>query len=79
LTGRLLITAASFDNPDDVAIVIHNYRWRLGMAAGERKYDDCHSFDHRINNTLEDAANRATYPDVRAYKIILSKYSLPDH
>jgi pimeloyl-ACP methyl ester carboxylesterase len=33
-------TAASFDNPDHVAIVIHNYRWRLSLAAGEPKYDD---------------------------------------
>ena len=33
-------TAASFDNPDHVAIVIHNYRWRLGLAEGEPKYDD---------------------------------------
>jgi pimeloyl-ACP methyl ester carboxylesterase len=33
-------SAASFDNPDHVSIVIHNYRWRLGMAAGERQYDD---------------------------------------
>jgi len=33
-------TAASFNNPDYVAIVIHNYRWRLGLAAGETKYDD---------------------------------------
>ena len=33
-------TAASFNNPDYVAIVIHNYRWRLGLADGERKYDD---------------------------------------
>jgi pimeloyl-ACP methyl ester carboxylesterase len=32
-------TAASFDNPDYVAIVIHNYRWRIGLADGERKYD----------------------------------------
>jgi pimeloyl-ACP methyl ester carboxylesterase len=32
-------TAASFDNPDHVAIVIHNYRWRLSLAEGERKYD----------------------------------------
>ena len=29
-------TATSFDNPDHVAIVIHNYRWRLGLAEGER-------------------------------------------
>jgi pimeloyl-ACP methyl ester carboxylesterase len=32
-------TAAAFDNPDHVAIVIHNYRWRLSLAAGEPKYD----------------------------------------
>ncbi|GAA1560812.1 alpha/beta hydrolase [Kribbella lupini] len=32
-------TAASFDNPDHVAIVIHNYRWRLSLAEGERRYD----------------------------------------
>jgi pimeloyl-ACP methyl ester carboxylesterase len=33
-------TAASFDNPDHVGIVVHNYRWRLGLAEGEAKYDD---------------------------------------
>jgi pimeloyl-ACP methyl ester carboxylesterase len=33
-------TAAAFANPDHVAIVIHNYRWRLGLAPGEPKYDD---------------------------------------
>jgi pimeloyl-ACP methyl ester carboxylesterase len=33
-------TATAFDNPDHVAIVIHNYRWRLGLAQGEAKYDD---------------------------------------
>ncbi len=33
-------TAASFENPDHVAIVIHNYRWRLSLAKGEPKYDD---------------------------------------
>ena len=33
-------TAAAFENPDHVAIVIHNYRWRLGLAEGEAKYDD---------------------------------------
>src|SRR5699024_8010647 len=32
-------TAASFDNPDHVAIVIHNYRWRLRLAKGEPRYD----------------------------------------
>jgi pimeloyl-ACP methyl ester carboxylesterase len=33
-------TAAAFDNPDHVAIVIHNYRWRISVAAGEPQYDD---------------------------------------
>jgi pimeloyl-ACP methyl ester carboxylesterase len=33
-------TAESFTNPDHVAIVIHNYRWRLGLAKGEARYDD---------------------------------------
>jgi len=33
-------TAASFNNPDHVSIVIHNYRFRLGLAQGEAKYDD---------------------------------------
>ena len=33
-------SAAAFDNPDHVAIVIHNYRWRLGLAEGEPKYDE---------------------------------------
>jgi pimeloyl-ACP methyl ester carboxylesterase len=33
-------SAASFENPDHVSIVIHNYRWRLGLAEGEPKYDD---------------------------------------
>ena len=33
-------SAAAFDNPDHVAIVIHNYRWRLGLAAGESRFDD---------------------------------------
>jgi pimeloyl-ACP methyl ester carboxylesterase len=33
-------TARSFDNPDHVAIVIHNYRWRLSLAEGESRYDE---------------------------------------
>jgi len=33
-------SAASFDNPDHVKIVVHNYRWRLGVAKGGPKYDD---------------------------------------
>jgi len=33
-------SAKAFDNPDNVAIVIHNYRWRLGLAKGEPQYDE---------------------------------------
>src|SRR4051794_21131607 len=33
-------SASAFENPDHVDIVIHNYRWRLGLAQGESKYDD---------------------------------------
>ena len=36
-------SAAAFDNPDHVAIVIHNYRWRLGLAEGEARYDPIES------------------------------------
>ena len=33
------LTAAAFDNPDHVDIVVHNYRWRLGLAPGESRFD----------------------------------------
>lgn len=66
-------SAAAFDNPDHVQIVIHNYRWRLGLAEGERKYDD---FERRLAQgpiitvptiTLEGDANAAPHPDPSAY------------
>jgi pimeloyl-ACP methyl ester carboxylesterase len=66
-------TAASFDNPDHVAIVIHNYRWRLGLAEGEPKYD---AFEERLAQapvigvptiTMEGDANGAPHPDASAY------------
>jgi pimeloyl-ACP methyl ester carboxylesterase len=66
-------TAASFDNPDYVAIVIHNYRWRLGLAQGEAKYD---GLEKRLATgpvitvptiTLEGDANGAPHPDPSAY------------
>jgi pimeloyl-ACP methyl ester carboxylesterase len=66
-------SAAAFDNPDHVAIVIHNYRWRLGLAAGESRYDD---LERRLagfpaitvpTTTLEGDANGAPHPDVSAY------------
>ena len=66
-------SAASFDNPDHVNIVIHNYRWRLGLAEGEPKYDDLEK--HLAAGplitvptiTLEGDANGAPHPDPSAY------------
>jgi pimeloyl-ACP methyl ester carboxylesterase len=61
-------TAAAFDNPDHVAIVIHNYRWRLGLAQGETRYDQ---FERRLAEapvinvptiTLEGDANGGASP-----------------
>jgi pimeloyl-ACP methyl ester carboxylesterase len=74
-------SAASFDNPDHVAIVIHNYRWRIGVADGERRYDD---LEKRLalappiavpTITLEGDANGAPHPDPSAYaKKFTGKY-----
>jgi pimeloyl-ACP methyl ester carboxylesterase len=66
-------SAASFDNPDHVDIVIHNYRWRLGLAEGEAQYDD---LERQLAEgpaitvptiTLEGDANGAFHPDPSAY------------
>jgi pimeloyl-ACP methyl ester carboxylesterase len=66
-------TAASFDNPDHVAIVISNYRWRLGLAAGEHKYD---AIEMQLaagpaiyvpTVTLEGDDNGAPHPDPAQY------------
>ncbi|HEY2625150.1 MAG TPA: alpha/beta hydrolase, partial [Candidatus Udaeobacter sp.] len=66
-------TAASFENPDHVAIVIHNYRWRIGLAKGEPQYDD---LDKRLSEspvitvpsiTLEGDASGAPHPEPSAY------------
>jgi pimeloyl-ACP methyl ester carboxylesterase len=66
-------SAASFDNPDHVSIAIHNYRWRLGLAEGESKYDD---LETRLAKgpvitvptiTLEGDANGAPHPDAASY------------
>ena len=75
-------SAASFDNPDHVAIVIHNYRWRLALAEGEAKYAD---LDRRLAEapvitvptiTLEGDANGAPHLDPSAYARKFSgKYS----
>jgi pimeloyl-ACP methyl ester carboxylesterase len=75
-------SAASFDNPDHVAIVIHNYRWRLGLVQGEPRYDD---LEKRLAEspvitvptmTLEGDANGAPHPDASAYaKKFSGKYA----
>ena len=66
-------SAASFDNPDHVHIVIHNYRWRLGLADGEAEYDE---LEKRLASgpkisvptiTLEGDANGAPHPDPSSY------------
>ena len=66
-------SAASFDNPDHVAIVIHNYRWRLVLAECEAKYDE---FEKRLaaapvitvpTITMEGDANGAPHPEASAY------------
>lgn len=66
-------TAAAFDNPDHVAIAIHNYRWRLGLGQGEAKYDPLEAklaafpTIHVPTITLEGDANGAPHPDPSAY------------
>src|SRR6516165_974277 len=75
-------SAKAFDNPDHVAIVIHNYRWRLGLAEGEAKYDD---YEKRLAQspvigvptiTMEGDANGAPHPEPSAYaKMFSGKYS----
>ncbi len=71
-------SAAAFDNPDHVSIVIHNYRWRLGLAEGEPHYDE---LEQRLaaaptitapTITLEGDANGAPHPEASAYA---SKFS----
>jgi pimeloyl-ACP methyl ester carboxylesterase len=66
-------SAAAFNNPDHVSIVIHNYRWRMGLAEGESRYDD---LETRLaaapeitvpTITLEGDANGAPHLDPSAY------------
>jgi pimeloyl-ACP methyl ester carboxylesterase len=79
-------TAAAFDNPDHVSIVIHNYRYRLGLTEGERRYDD---LENRLSEgpiigvptiTLEGDANGAPhYSDSNSYvKKFSGKYEHRD-
>ena len=75
-------SAKAFDNPDHVAIVIHNYRWRQGLAEGEAKYDD---LEKRLAQspvigvptiTMEGDANGAPHPEPAAYaKMFSGRYS----
>jgi pimeloyl-ACP methyl ester carboxylesterase len=67
-------SAASFENPDHVDIVIHNYRWRLGLAEGEPRYED---LERRLAQaptigvptvTLEGDANGAPHLDPSSYR-----------
>ena len=69
----LRASARAFDNPDHVNIVIHNYRWRLGLADGETQYD---ALERRLaaaptiavpTITLEGDANGAPHPPASAY------------
>ena len=66
-------TAAAFDNPDHVPIVVHNYRWRLGLADGQEEYAD---LEKRLAGgppisvpaiTMEGDANGAPHPDPASY------------
>ena len=67
-------SAASFDNPDHVKIVIHNYRWRQDLAEGEPQFDD---LEKRLAQapvitvptiTMEGDSNGAPHPDPSAYR-----------
>jgi pimeloyl-ACP methyl ester carboxylesterase len=67
-------SAAAFENPDHVDIVVHNYRWRLGLADGEQRYED---LERRLAKaptigvptiTLEGDANGAPHPDPSSYR-----------
>jgi len=74
-------SAAAFDNPDHVDVVIHNYRWRLALADGDPKYD---AVEKRLATfpvitvptiTMEGDANGAPHPDPSAYaKMFSGKY-----
>ena len=66
-------SAQAFENPDHVAITIHNYRWRLGLAEGEAQYD---ALEQKLaafpvitvpSITLEGDANGAPHPEPAAY------------
>ncbi|CAM2156712.1 Alpha/beta hydrolase [Pararobbsia alpina] len=74
-------TAASFHNPDHVAIVIDNYRWRMGLSRGEPQYDKLEAQLATFPSievptiTMEGDSNGAPHPDPSAYaKKFTGKY-----
>ena len=78
-------SAKAFDNPDHVAIVVHNYRWRQGLAEGEAKYDD---LEKRLAQspvigvptiTMEGDANGAPHQEPAAYAKMFSGIFAPNH
>jgi pimeloyl-ACP methyl ester carboxylesterase len=75
-------SAKAFENPDHVSLVIHNYRWRLGLAEGESKFDNLETqlaagpVISVPSITLEGDANGAPHPDPSSYARKFSgKYS----
>ena len=66
-------SAVAFENPDHVAIVVHNYRWRLGLAEGEARYDELEKKLATLpvitvpTITMEGDANGAPHPEPAAY------------
>ncbi|MGN8357222.1 alpha/beta fold hydrolase [Pseudomonas sp. SMN11] len=66
-------SAKALDNPDQVAITVHNYRWRLGLAQGEAQYDPLEARLAKLPSigvptiTLEGDANGAPHPPAEAY------------
>jgi len=75
-------SAKAFENPDHVSIVVHNYRWRLGLTPGEAQYDDLETklaagpVISVPTITLEGDANGAPHPEPAAYaKKFVGKYS----
>lgn len=76
-------TADAFANPDHVDIVIHNYRWRLGLSEGESRFDEIEAKLAAVpaisvpTITMEGDANGAPHPDPAMYR---AKFSGPyDH
>ncbi|MGF6820859.1 pimeloyl-ACP methyl ester carboxylesterase [Paraburkholderia atlantica] len=76
-------SASAFENPDHVAIVIDNYRWRLGLSNGEPQYD---KLEKRLaaapviavpTIALEGDANGAPHPEPASYaRKFVGRYTL---